>query len=144
MQNERWALAVVNSSTGLISLNRNIDDLDVSIARYEFTIVATDNGDTPLSGSATVVIRVVNCTEQDFIYPSPYLYYEIRENEPRFADGSSTQNLAFTSTVSPTEVAFYPVDFPGNPFLISNNVNKTDKFLTNLESIFFSCFLFYL
>ena len=121
MQNEIWALSTVDRSTGLISLNRDIDDLDVSVARYEFTIVATDGGDTPLSGSATIVIRVLNCTQQEFVYSTPYFYFEIREGTNSFTDGRTGQVIG--PARSPERATFYPVDFPGNPFIVNLNVS---------------------
>lgn len=120
---ERWALFEVNSTTGLISLIRDIDDLDVTNQRHEFNIIATDSGDTSLSGSATVVIRVLNCTEQQFYYDSPYFYFEIREGETQFTDGRSGQVIGPNPPVTPTAADFYPVDFPQNPFTINLNVS---------------------
>ena len=122
MQNaEQWGLFAVNSTTGLVYLTRDVDDLDVLNGRHEFNIVATDDGDRSLSGSARVVIRVLNCTEQQFTYSSPYFYFEIREGETQFTDGSTGQVIG--PTPAPERAAFYPVDFPQNPFSINLNVS---------------------
>ena len=122
LQNEeQWALFIVNSTTGLISLSRNVNDLDVISGRHEFNIVATDDGDTSLSGSARVVIRVLNCTERQFTYSDPYFYFEIREGETQFTDGRTGQVIG--PTPAPETAAFYPVDFPQNPFSINLNVS---------------------
>lgn len=122
MQNEeQWALFTVNSTTGLISLSRNIDDRDVINGRHEFSIIATDDGDTSLSGSARVIIRVLNCTERQFTFSDPYFYFEIREGETQFTDGRTGQVIG--PTPAPETAAFYPVDFPQNPFSINLNVS---------------------
>lgn len=103
-------------------MRRDIDNLDVSIARYEFMITATDSGDTPLSGSARVVIRVLNCTEREFFYSTPYFYFEMRENGNQFTDGRTGQVIA--ASFSPDVAEFYPMDFPQNPFSINLNVKQ--------------------
>ena len=121
LQNEVWELTIVDNTTGLISLDRDINDLDVSVGQYEFIIVATDSGARPLSGSATVVIRVLNCTEQEFVYSSPYFYFEIREGVNAFTDGRTGQVLG--PARSPESATFYPGEIPGNPFNINLNVS---------------------
>ena len=126
MQNEVWGLTDVNRTTGLISLRRDINELDVSTARYEFMITATDSGDTPLSGSARVVVRVLNCTEREFFYSSPYFYFEMRENGNQFTDGRTGQVIA--ASFSPDMAEFYPADFPENPFSINLNVKQSSFF----------------
>ena len=118
-----WGLTDVNRTTGLISLRRDIDDLDVNVARYEFMITATDSGDTPLSGSARVVVRVLNCTEREFFYSTPYFYFEMRENGNQFTDGRTGQVIA--ASFSPDMAEFYPMDFPQNPFSINLNVKQS-------------------
>ena len=118
---EQWALFAVNSTTGLISLSRDVDDLDVINERHEFNIIATDDGDTSLSGSARVVIRVLNCTERQFTFSESYFYFEIREGETQFTDGRTGQVIG--PTPAPETAAFYPVDFPQNPFSINLNVS---------------------
>ena len=120
MQNEMWGLFAVNSSRGLIALRRDIDDLDVANQRHEFTIIAVDTGDTPLSGSATVVVRVLNCTELDFYYSNPYHYFEINEGSTQFLNGQTGQVIQ--SSLPPQDAGFYPVDFPQNPFDIDLRV----------------------
>ena len=118
-----WGLADVNRTSGLISLRGDVDDLDVSVARYEFMITATDSGDTPLSGSARVVVRVLNCTEREFFYSRPYFYFEMRENGNQFTDGRTGQVIG--ASFSPDVAEFYPVDFPQNPFSINLNVKHS-------------------
>ena len=118
---EQWALFAVNSTTGLISLSRDVDDHDVINERHEFNIIATDDGDTSLSGSARVVVRVLNCTERQFTFSEPYFYFEIREGETQFTDGRTGQVIG--PTPAPETATFYPVDFPQNPFSINLNVS---------------------
>ena len=117
-----WGLFLVDSASGLISLRRDVDDLDVTNEQHEFTIIATDSGDTPLSGSATVVVRVLNCTDQEFYYNSPYHYFEINEGSTQFLNGQTGQVLQ--SSQPPQDAVFYPVDFPQNPFDIDLRVSK--------------------
>ena len=50
----------MNSVTGQIYLLRNVSSPDFAV--HTFEIVATDNGDGPLMGSADVIIRVMNST----------------------------------------------------------------------------------
>lgn len=99
-------------------------------------VTATDNGDTPLSGSARVVVRVLNCTEREFFYSMPHFYFEMRENGNQFTDGRTGQVIG--ASFSPDVAEFYPMDFPQNPFSINLNV----KTFLNLQSAVIQCYIF--
>lgn len=69
----------MNPTTGVISLIRDIVESD--IGTFEFYIRATDGGDTPLSSSAEVSIRIANCTEDNFVFTMPYYFVEVDEGD---------------------------------------------------------------
>lgn len=113
------SLFSLNPSTGRISTARAAVAAD--IGSYDFTIVATDGGDTPLSGSTTVTIRVLNCSEHNFYFTFPFRYLEINEGSDRFTDNSASVTVAISSV--PQQVVFSP-DYPSNPFTNTLNVSK--------------------
>lgn len=87
------SLFSINTSNGQISLDRPVTLADITTAT--FTVVATDSGDPPLSGSADVIVRVLNSSEQQLRFGTSYTYDEILENTRGFfvlpiAVGAST------------------------------------------------------
>lgn len=109
----------INEPTGRISVNSPLSSNEIGL--HSFTIVATDMGDTPLSGSAEVEIRVLNCSEHDFYFLSPFHYFEIDEGENRFADNRFS--LAILLSGTPSTVSFIP-DPGTNPFTNVLNVSQ--------------------
>lgn len=92
-QGQTMSLFSINTSNGQISLDRPITLADIATAT--FMVVATDSGDPPLSGTADVIVRVLNSSEQQLRFRTSYTYDEILENTRGFfvlpiAVGSST------------------------------------------------------
>lgn len=113
------SLFLVDSSSGRISLAR--EAIADDIGSHEFTIVAADGGDTPLSGSTSVTIRLLNCSQQDFYFLIPFHYLEINERTERFTDNSVSVLVAISRTAQ--LVGFFP-DYAANPFTNLLNVSK--------------------
>ena len=74
-----------------LSFNFTIDRMsgEVSIAssslttgNYRLTVVATDKGSPPLSGSATVVIAVIPAAPSNISFTMPVYYFSVSENAP--------------------------------------------------------------
>ncbi len=113
-------LFMVNASSGLVSLAT----LASEVAEYTLTIVATDNGDSPLSGTAEIVVRIVNCTETNFYFSSPYTYVEITERTDVLTDGRGSINIPVVGRAS--SAGFIPANVETNPFTNNLNVSQDD------------------
>ena len=105
------SLFAINASTGRVWLAQEPTSADVE--SHTFTIVAQDMGDTPLSSSAQVMIRILNCTEQTFYFTTPFHYLEIVEGGSRFTDGSGSVAIDLSNFAQ--SVDFMPA-LPTNPF----------------------------
>lgn len=112
------SLFTVDVRTGRISLAETPSVADIE--RHIVTVIAEDSGDTPLSGSAMVAIRILNCTEQDFYFTTPFRYLEIEEGENSFTDGSGFLEIELSRVAQ--VVVFSPLDLPSNPFTNILNV----------------------
>ena len=113
------SLFSVDSSNGRISLAREATAGD--IGSHVFTIVAADGGDTPLSGSTTVTIRLLNCSQQDFYFLMPFHYLEINEGVNRFTDNTETVSVDISRI--PQRVQFFP-EYAANPFTNTLHVSS--------------------
>ena len=118
-QGDVWGLFLIDPSTGLISLQRDIGDVDVDEGMYQLVVMATDNGDTPLSGSAGLTLRVLNCTPNTITFVTNYFYFEIDEGSFQFRNGS---NIILDLTPNSGPLAFTP-DYSENPFQLTFNVS---------------------
>ena len=113
-QRQTMSLFSINMSSGQISLDRPVTLADISTVT--FTVVATDSGDPPLSGTADVIVRVLNSSEQDLRFSTSYIYGEIVENTRTFQSGSGV--LVLTIAVeSSTSFSFTP-NYTTNPFAL--------------------------
>ena len=108
----------VDQVTGLIFLTRDLDVNDVNVERYEFRIIATDSGSTPLSSTAQVVVRIVNCTDEDFVFEMSRYYFEIDEGALLSESLSLRAQVSFSSQFFP-EPAVNPL------LIISGDVSET-------------------
>ena len=96
--------------------------MDVGVGLYQLVVMATDNGDTPLSGSAGLILRVLNCTEHTSNFVTNYFYFEIDEGSDRFRNSSSAQVML--DLTFPLDSASFAPDYTENPFeLIGFNVS---------------------
>lgn len=124
------SFAMVNATTGRITLNQTLNHTYIN--SYAFDIVAQDMGDTPLQGSAQAVIRVQNCSQQNFFFDRPFYYFEIEEGLSTFTDGRGSLQLGLSSF--PQEASFFP-NIPTNPF---RNILNVSFFVLYLISSLYS------
>lgn len=110
------SLLTVNPTNGRVSFAESLSSSD--IRTHTATIVAEDGGATPLSGSSQVEIRVLNCSEQEFYFISPFHYFTIEEERDLFVGGSSSLEIDISLVAQ--VVSFY-MDPATNPF--SNILN---------------------
>ena len=116
MQGDAWSLFTIGSSSGLVTLQRDVDSLDLSVGLYQLTVVATDDGDTPLSGSTQLRLRVLNCTARQFYFASTYNYLEIEEGSNQFLSPTPTALPEIQVIGNPLASSFSP-DYLDNPFM---------------------------
>lgn len=92
----------IDETTGQISLRRrpSVSDVGPHILR----VVASNRGNIPLSDSATINIRLLNCSEINFYFLEPFHFYQIQERDNRFTDGRSNQEIGLSRT--PENVTF--------------------------------------
>ena len=81
-----------------------------------FTVVATDSGDPPLSGTAEVIVRVLNSSQQQLRFRTSYIYGEIVENTRTFQSGSGVLVLNIAVGAG-TPFSFAP-NYTTNPFVL--------------------------
>ena len=112
----------VDPVNGRISVTQTVVAADIDM--YDMEILATDRGDSPLSGSTTVTIRVLNCSEHDFYFTSPFRYLEIREGLSTFTTGVATVTLPLSRHGAQLQAEFVP-DYPANPFVNTLQVSPT-------------------
>ena len=122
----------IDTTSGLISLASEADD----ITDYLFTVLAEDGGATPLSGTAMVVVRVLNDTERDFMFAEPYFTFAIDEGSNTFVGALTSVPLETLPPSIPGLTVQFAPDYPLNPFTLLTNVSLQ---VVNCES-----FLFYL
>ena len=103
------------------------------IGEYAFLIRASDDGLHPLTGITVGGVRILNCTEHNFYFSSPFYRIEIYEGHSTFTDGSSSIEIGLSRI--PMNVNFYE-DVPTNPFTNTLNVKY------NILRIFFLFFFF--
>jgi len=106
--------------TGLITLAADTSMTD--IGSHDLTLQASDNGQTRLTGSTSVLIRIRNCSisHAPLYFLQPYHFFSIREASNIFSNGNLNQLLPISRTAS--DVTFAP-DISVNPF--SNNLNAS-------------------
>ena len=113
------SLLTVDPTNGRISFAQSLSSTDIQT--HTATIVAEDSGATPLSGSAQVAIRVLNCTEQEFYFISPFNYFTIEEEENLFVGGSSSLEIGISLVAQDVSFDQNPVT---NPFTNILNVSS--------------------
>lgn len=115
-QGDNWALFDINPSTGLVTLSRGVDFNDLVTGSFSLRVLASDGGQSALTGSAELRLRVLNCTTRGFFFLQPYNYYQINELVDTFVGGVRTLSVPIVPTTT-QGVEFYP-DFPQNPFTV--------------------------
>ena len=113
-QGQTVSLFSINTSSGQISLDRPVTLADISTVT--FTVVATDSGDPPLSGTADVIVRVLNSSQQQLRFRTSYIYGEIVENTRTFQSGSGVLVLNIAVGAG-TPFSFAP-NYTTNPFVL--------------------------
>ena len=110
LQDEVMTLFGINVSTGQIHLVRDIAPYDVG-QTYSFTIVATDRGDPILTGTADVIVNVLNSSVNEFRFNTSYFYFTWPENNGNFEEQLTSVpgdavNLAFVPDYSDNRFEF--------------------------------------
>ena len=100
----------VDRINGQISLTQDVNSSSINEI-YTFLIVAMDGGSPILSGSAEIVVRVVNASEVPFYFTMSYEYFEVLENS-----GVSFIELSLQPTTLPSIVLTL------NPMLVGFSV----------------------
>ena len=126
------ALFSVQADTGLVSLASGATTAD--IGSHDLTIIAADGGQTSLTSSASIVIRIRNCSSlpAPIYFLQPYHFFSIVEESITFSNGNLDQSLQ--TSITPTSASFAP-DISVNPFTNILNVSSSDEQLTILEFI---------
>ena len=122
------------SGSGLVTLQRDVDSLDLSVGLYQLTVVATDDGDTPLSGTTQLRLRVLNCTARQFYFASTYNYLEIEEGSSQFLTPTPVA-LPEIKVIGNALAASFSPDYPDNPFMSITNVRWFLRSLVTIDSM---------
>ncbi len=111
----------IDSTNGRFSLAQAPTSSD--IATHTLTVMARDRGENPLSSTAQVLIRILNCSETNFYFREPFHYFEIEEGENSFVGRIGTLRLDLP--ITPGVVVAFSPDPPSNPFTNVLNVRVT-------------------
>lgn len=120
-------LFTIDRANGRVSLASSAADADVG--RYTFTILAVDSGASPLTGTAEVLIQVLNCSDIPFYFESPFQYFMINEGTNVFVDSSVSQQIRISQAANS---AFFFPDINTNPFANILNVRFSEHFGASL------------
>ena len=96
----------VNTTTGQIYLDCDILPSDVGLT-YRLTIAATDSGDNPLTGTAEIIIHLLNTTLHSLRFVTSYNFYTLDENDGTFnmplpVDAGSVTSAMFNPDPDPS------------------------------------------
>lgn len=103
-------------TSGRLSLSVAVQ---ADVGTHTLTILATDSGASTLTGTAQVVIQVLNCSNSAFYFESPFQYIVIDEGTNVFVDSSVNRKIMISQTAS---LAFFSSDLAINPFTNILNV----------------------
>ena len=106
----------VSPNTGRVSISASIE---ADIGTHTFTILATDAGASRLTGTAEVIIQVLNCSNTAFYFTSPFQYIMIEEGTNVFIDNSVNQKIILSQTPS---IVFFSPNLVVNPLTNILNV----------------------